>query len=67
MSDKILALITALLASFVTLFVGFAMCLSHMKEEAVRAGVAEWTCDPTTGKSTFDYIRPEKKHDPQRR
>lgn len=32
--------------------------INHMKENAINAGVAEYTVDKTTGEVTFQYVQP---------
>jgi len=54
----------ALLGIVVT---GIAFCFLLLTDQdnerarAISAGVAKWTCDPQTGKRTFEYLKPEEK------
>ncbi len=45
------------------LLIGFligALCEANSRrEDAIKAGVAHWTINPTTGKKTFEYIAPK--------
>ncbi len=34
---------------------------SDIRNEAVQAGVAKWVCDPTTGATEFQWVKPESK------
>lgn len=42
----------------------FGLCImeSGMENQAIKAGVAEYTVDKTTGTVTFQYITPCKTH-----
>lgn len=40
----------------VGLFLATALIEKRHRDEAIQAGVAEYCCDPKTGKTTFHYI-----------
>lgn len=47
--------------SFITGWIfGLFLMESEMKNQAIKAGVAEYTVDKTTGEVTFQYITPCK-------
>jgi hypothetical protein len=33
----------------------------ELRQEAVHAGVARWVCDPVTGKTEFEWLKPATK------
>jgi hypothetical protein len=41
--------------------VGAGSSESKIRHEAVQAGVARWVCDPSTGKTEFQWVKPEDK------
>lgn len=34
-----------------------------IRNEAIEAGVGYFSCDPTTGESTFEWIKPENENE----
>ena len=56
-NDSKNASLVFLLASTVILWYvcGVELGIESTKKQAIEAGVAEWKCDPMTGKKTFTY------------
>lgn len=57
------AILLAECSTLISYYQGKLRGIDNMRSQATEAGVARFTCDPTTGDSTFEWIKPEKKNE----